>query len=64
MNPSNGREPKVNVNRILLVVGLLVAVTAAGLLVREVIDSGLAVTFGILGIGLIAVSGRAKRARS
>ena len=55
MNPSNGREPKVNVNRILLVIGLPV---------REVIDSGFAVAFGVLGIGLIAVPGRARPARS
>ena len=52
------------VNKALLVVGLLAAVTAAGLVVLDVIGSGFAVALGILGIGLIAVSGRGRPARS
>lgn len=45
-------------------IGLLVAMAAAGLLALDVIDSGFAVAFGVLGIGLIAVSGRGRLARS
>ncbi len=59
-----GRSAEVIVNKALLVVGLLAAVTAAGLLVLNVIGSGFAVALGILGIGLVAVSGRGRPARS
>jgi hypothetical protein len=54
----------MNTNRITFVAGLLVALVAGGLLLLDVIESGPAAAFGILGIGLIAASARARRARS
>jgi hypothetical protein len=42
----------------IITAGLIVALTASALLVMDVIGSGPAVALGILGIGLIAVSGR------
>jgi small-conductance mechanosensitive channel len=51
----------MNVNKIMFVLGLLVALTAAALLLLGVIESGVAAAIGILGIGLIAASGRIKR---
>jgi hypothetical protein len=45
-------------NKIVCIVGLCIAVSAAALLVLDVIESGVAAAIGILGIGLIAVSGR------
>jgi hypothetical protein len=54
--------PKEDVNvktiGVMFAAGLLVALAAAGLLVAGVIDSGPAAALGILGIGLIAASGR------
>jgi hypothetical protein len=44
---------------ILLASGLLIVVIAATLLVANVIESGPAAAFGMLGIGLIAASGTA-----
>ena len=38
--------------------GLVIVVSAAGLLVLDVIESGVAAMIGIMGIGLIAASGR------
>jgi hypothetical protein len=40
--------------------GLLVVITAAALLLLNVIESGIAAMIGIVGIGLIAASGRSK----
>ena len=48
---------------LVFVVGLLVAVAAAGLLFLDVIDSGPAALVGIVGIGLIATSAAMRRAR-
>jgi len=41
----------------LFVAGLLIALLAAGLLVLNVIESGPAAAFGIVGIGLIGAAG-------
>ena len=38
--------------------GLIIVISAAGLLVMGVIESGVAAMIGIVGIGLIAASGR------
>jgi len=45
-------------NKILFIIGLCIALTAAALLFLNLIESGVAAVIGILGIGLIAVSGR------
>ena len=44
-------------SKILFIVGLFIALTAAALLFLDVIESGVAAVIGILGIGLIAPSG-------
>ncbi len=43
--------------KILLIGGLCIALAAAALLFLNIIESGVAAMIGILGIGLIAVSG-------
>lgn len=43
---------------VLMILGLLIALAASALLVMNVIESGVAAAIGILGIGLIAASGR------
>jgi len=48
----------MNVNKTLFGLGLLIVLTAATLLLMNVIESGVAAAIGILGIGLIAASGR------
>lgn len=48
----------MNVNKTLFAVGLVIVAIAAVLLVMGVIESGVAALIGILGIGLIAASGR------
>ena len=50
-------------NKVLFVVGLLIALLAAGLLLLNVIDSGPAAAFGIVGIGLIGASAVTRRTR-
>lgn len=50
-------------NRILLTVGLVICVTAAGLLLLDVIESGVAAMIGIIGIGLIGSSAFVKISR-
>ena len=50
----------MKVNKTMFGLGLLVALGAATLLVFGVIESGVAAAIGMLGIGLIAVSGRGK----
>ena len=45
-------------NKTLFVIGLLIVALAAVLLLMNVIESGVAAAIGILGIGLIAASGR------
>jgi hypothetical protein len=51
-------------DRILFVVGLVIALGAAVLLVLDVIESGPAAMIGIVGIGLIAASARTRRTRT
>jgi hypothetical protein len=53
----------MNVNKTMFVLGLLVALSAAALLVLDLIESGVAAAIGILGIGLIAASGRRMRSK-
>jgi hypothetical protein len=50
-------------NKTLFVIGLLIAVIAAALLVLDIIESGVAALIGIVGIGIIAASGRSKMKR-
>jgi hypothetical protein len=45
-------------NKTLFVIGLLIVGLATVLLLMNVIESGVAAAIGILGIGLIAASGR------
>lgn len=45
-------------NKTLFAIGLLIVGIAAVLLVMNVIESGVAAMIGIMGIGLIAASGR------
>ena len=49
-----------NLNVGLFIAGLVIAIGDAGLLVMDVIESGVAAMIGIVGIGLIAASGRSK----
>ena len=42
----------------LIILGLVIAMTATALLVLGLIDTGLGIIIGVLGIGLIAISGR------
>jgi len=53
----------MNVNKTMFGLGLLIALTAATLLVLDVIESGVAAAIGMLGIGLIAASGRVVRSK-
>jgi len=48
----------MNINKTLFGLGLLIALTAATLLFLGIIESGVAALIGIIGIGLIAASGR------
>lgn len=48
----------MNINMTLFGLGLLIALGAATLLFFGVIESGVAAAIGIVGIGLIAASGR------
>jgi hypothetical protein len=50
-------------NKTLFVIGLLIVGLAAGLLLMNVIESGIAAAIGILGIGLIAAAGRSNDKR-
>jgi hypothetical protein len=45
-------------NKPLVIAGVCIAVAAASLLFLNIIESGIAAVIGILGIGLIALSGR------
>jgi hypothetical protein len=57
---NQGKEFAMNINKTMFGLGLLVAQVAATLLFLGVIESGVAAAIGMLGIGLIAVSGRGK----
>jgi len=48
----------MNINMTMLGLGLLIALGAATLLFLGLIESGVAAAIGMLGIGLIAASGR------
>ena len=58
---NQNKELAMNVNKTLFGLGLLIALTAATLLFLGVIESGVAALIGIVGIGLIAASGRVVR---
>ena len=51
-----GRE--IPINKTLFAIGLLIVGIAVVLLLMHVIESGVAAAIGIVGIGLIAASGR------
>lgn len=51
-----GKE--IPINKPLFALGLLIVGVAVGLLLTDVIESGVAALIGIVGIGLIAASGR------
>ena len=48
----------MNINKTVFGLGLLIALVAATLLFLGLIESGVAAVIGIIGIGLIAASGR------
>lgn len=48
-------------NKTLFILGLAIVAIAAGLLLLDVIESGVAAAIGILGIGLIAASAGKKK---
>ena len=52
------RETGIPINKPLFAVGLLIVGVAVMLLLLDVIESGVAAIIGIVGIGLIAASGR------
>ena len=52
------RGTEIPVNRTLFGIGLLIVGGAGALLLMDVIESGVAIAIGFLGIGLIAASGR------
>ena len=54
----------MQVNKIMFGLGLLIVLSAATLLLLNVIESGVAAAIGIVGIGLIAASGRTKMKRN
>ena len=55
------QEVLLRSSRVLLGLGLLVALSAATLLLLDVIESGVAAMIGIIGIGLIASAGGVNR---
>jgi hypothetical protein len=57
------RGKEMLMNKTLFAIGLLTAGIAAVLLLMDVIDSGVAAAIGIVGIGLIAASGRSSKKR-
>ena len=56
--------PRQRAATLVLVIGLLIALGAAGLLFLGVIDSGPAALIGIVGIGLIGASAAMRSARA
>jgi FtsH-binding integral membrane protein len=52
------RGKEIPINKTLFAIGLLIAGVAAVLLLMDVIEYGIAAIIGIVGIGLIAASGR------
>jgi hypothetical protein len=53
----------MNVNKTMFFLGLLIVLIAAALLLLGLIESGVAAMIGMLGIGLIAASGRSMRSK-
>jgi hypothetical protein len=51
----------MNINKMMFVLGLLIVLVAATLLLLGMVESGVAAAIGILGIGLLAISGRGTR---
>jgi len=60
VNPNRITYP----NWIMFVAGLLVVLTASGLLLLDIIESGPAAALGMVGIGLIGASALGRRTRS
>lgn len=54
---------EILINKTLFAIGLLIVGIAAVLLLTDVIESGVAAVIGIVGIGLIATSGRSNMKR-
>lgn len=52
------RGKEIPINKTLFAIGLLIVGLAVVLLLMDVIESGVAAVIGIVGIGLIAASGR------
>jgi hypothetical protein len=60
---NQSKEFDMNINKTMFGLGLLIALVAATLLVLGVIESGVAALIGMVGIGLIAASGRVVRSK-
>jgi len=57
------RRKEIPINKTLFAIGLLIVGVAVVLLLMDVIESGVAAVIGIVGIGLIAASGRSNMKR-
>lgn len=57
------RGKEIPINKTLFAIGLLIVGVAVVLLLMDVIESGVAALIGIVGIGLIAASGRSNMKR-
>lgn len=57
------RGKEIPINKTLFAIGLLIVSVAAVLLLMGMIESGVAALIGIVGIGLIAASGRSNMKR-
>ncbi len=57
------RGKEIPINKTLFAIGLLIVGIAVVLLLMDVIESGVAAATGIVGIGLIAASGRSNMKR-
>jgi hypothetical protein len=62
--PQVGMDKKLVVATILFIVGLCTALSAAALLLLDIIASGVAAVIGIVGIGLIGAAGAVSASRS
>jgi len=57
------RGKEMPINKTLFTIGLLIVGDVVALLLMDVIESGVAAVIGIVGIGLIAASGRSNMKR-
>jgi FtsH-binding integral membrane protein len=57
------RRTEISINKTLFAIGLLIVGVAVVLLLMDVIESGVAAAIGIVGIVLIAASGRSNMKR-